>query len=332
MKNEKPDGKEQRESNATEQVVHNDGDKQVVLMPRSILEVPISTIMRGNRVRVDEGDIEGLSESILKVGLLQPPIVTQYIEGVYKYRLVGGDRRIKAVEHLGRTTIVVVITDPMDALTLMIAEGAEDTCRKPLTPSEQVALADKLEPAEREAAKKREQAGRGRRAKGEKFTPIPKAKAMDRVAAAVGLSRPTLMKAREIVHAARKDSSLKPLVQLMDETRKVDGVFRKYIAKTSPAGSGTRKEQKGTDNSDKTETSDNTAAESSDKKTTETPKKNERPPEWPMMKRLYNLWITAGTDEVRNFVDDHLSVFLRDLEARVYALIEKRKANGGNKN
>jgi hypothetical protein len=140
------------------------------------------------------------------------------------------------------------------------------------------------------------------------------------------------MKAREIVHAARKDSSLKPLVQLMDETRKVDGVFRKYIAKTSPAGSGTRKEQKGTDNSDKTETSDNTAAESSDKKTTETPKKNERPPEWPMMKRLYNLWITAGTDEVRNFVDDHLSVFLRDLEARVYALIEKRKANGGNKN
>src|ERR1051325_8307127 len=170
MKNEKPDAKEQRESNATEQVVHNDGDKQVVLMPRSILEVPISTIMRGNRVRVDEGDIEGLSESILKVGLLQPPIVTQYIEGVYKYRLVGGDRRIKAVEHLGRTTIVVVITDPMDALTLMIAEGAEDPCRKPLTPSEQVALADKLEPAEREAAKKREQEGRGRRAKGEKFT------------------------------------------------------------------------------------------------------------------------------------------------------------------
>jgi len=56
-----------------------------------------------------------------------------------------------------------------------------------------------LEPMEREAARGRRATGNDERVD---FTPSETGKAMDRVANAVGLSRPTLTKAQEVIEAA----------------------------------------------------------------------------------------------------------------------------------
>ena len=71
--------------------------------------------------------------------------------------------------------------------------------RKPFTPGEAVDI-------ERERAREREQNLAGRPKKGENFTPISDGtKSLDRVAAAVGLSRPTLMRAMKVVEAAEEE-------------------------------------------------------------------------------------------------------------------------------
>jgi hypothetical protein len=72
-----------------------------------------------------------------------------------------------------------------DGAQMLCAEQDENVVRRDFTPSEAVAIARQLEPMEREAARERMIAGKP----SEKFT---EGQSMDRVAAAVGLSRPML--------------------------------------------------------------------------------------------------------------------------------------------
>jgi ParB family transcriptional regulator, chromosome partitioning protein len=65
--------------------------------------LPIDTIVIGERIRKDMGDIAGLAESIEDIGLLQPIIVTP--DGL----LLCGERRLRACKLLGWTEIPVVI-------------------------------------------------------------------------------------------------------------------------------------------------------------------------------------------------------------------------------
>ena len=65
----------------------------------------ISEIIIGVRHRHDMGDIAALAESIRKIGLLNPPVVTR--DG----NLVAGARRIAACLLLGRTHIPVSILE-----------------------------------------------------------------------------------------------------------------------------------------------------------------------------------------------------------------------------
>jgi len=189
--------------------------------------VKISEIKIGQRSRADLGDISSLAASIESVGLLHPIVVTK--DGT----LIAGARRIAAFTALGKKEIPVVVVNSISgALKLLIAERDENTERKDFSPSEAVAMAERLEPFEREAASKRKEDGRGRGAAvrdgndlGENST--PRSKALDRVASAVGMSRPTLMKAKAVVEAAKQNpKKYGAIAKEMDATGNVHGAFK----------------------------------------------------------------------------------------------------------
>src|SRR6266498_3006077 len=111
--------------------------------------------------------------SINSVGLLHPVVLDR------QGNLIAGYRRIKAYEFLGETEIPHTVATSLDgAVSLLWAERDENVCRKALTPSEALALAERLEPLERQAAKERRHkggqsggrtAGRGRQKASAKF-------------------------------------------------------------------------------------------------------------------------------------------------------------------
>src|SRR5262249_5729361 len=111
----------------------------------------LDKITIGPRVRKDMGDIDALAASIREVGLLQPVAVRA--DG----RLVGGERRLRAVELLGWQEIPVHVCQNLeDEEWCLKAEREENVCRKDFLPSEAVALGMALEEVERAAAKERQ--------------------------------------------------------------------------------------------------------------------------------------------------------------------------------
>jgi N6-adenosine-specific RNA methylase IME4 len=190
-------------------------------------QLAIESIVIGDRVRRNIGDIASLASSIAEVGLLHPIVVDS------RNRLVAGERRFRAIKSLGWTTVPVTTANRVvDAISAIHAERDENTCRKSLTPSECVALARRLEPMEREAAKERQReggrsAGRHRSKKASENFSEPMSESRHKVAAAVGMSAPTLKRAAEIVQAAEENPEFAPLVAEMDRTGRVSGVHRK---------------------------------------------------------------------------------------------------------
>lgn len=168
----------------------------------------IADIQIGERHRKDMGDLEGLARSIDEIGLLHPVVVRP--DGM----LVAGERRIKACLLLGWQDIPVTVID-LDAIVR--GECDENQRRKDWTPTEAVAIAKALEPMEREAAKERYEATRP--GVDVKFTPTERGAAMDKVADAVGMSRPTLTKAQEVIEAAEENPEVYgDLPDKMDQT------------------------------------------------------------------------------------------------------------------
>jgi site-specific DNA-methyltransferase (adenine-specific) len=173
-------------------------------------------------MRRDLGNVRGLADSIARVGLLHAVVVTP--DG----RLVSGARRLAAVRLLGWDTVPVrTVGNLTDALPLLIAERDENVERKAFTPEEAVDMAAALEPLEREAAKARQAAagpttGPGKKSGSGNFPEAVRGEARDKVARAVGLSAPTLRKAREVVEAARADDRFLPALQRMNATGNVD--------------------------------------------------------------------------------------------------------------
>lgn len=194
-------------------------------MPDYRLTLPLSDIKIGSRFRKDMGDVASLAESISAVGLLHPIVVT---EGK---RLVAGLRRIAAAKVLGWDGIAATVVKSLDEAAKKIrAERDENTCRKEFTPEEAVNAAEAIEPLERKAAEARQAegqkaGGRGRKKLGAESAPS-KGKARDKIAAAVGVGRDKLAKERAVVAAARADPKLRPLVDEMNRTGKVDRAHR----------------------------------------------------------------------------------------------------------
>jgi ParB-like chromosome segregation protein Spo0J len=160
-----------------------------------------------DRARRDMGDLRDLQLSIQEIGLLHPVVVTHDNETGFAYRLIAGQRRLAACQKLGLDEVPITVVSDLTEYTKLIAERDENTCRKPLTPSEMVGLAREIERLEKPKALERKAAG-GRGGL-EDVGPGPhleNGRAGDIVATAVGTSRRTLERAREVVEAAEDDS------------------------------------------------------------------------------------------------------------------------------
>jgi hypothetical protein len=190
-------------------------------------ELPIVDIVVGDRHRQEFGDIDSLAESIRDLGLLHPIVVTR------EKRLVAGARRLAAVKKLGRVVVPVRVVGGLDdALLALRAERDENVCRKDFTPSEAVAIGAALEGLERAEAKERQSAGGRAGGKGSGKLPEPsKGQTRDKVAEAVGMSGRTYEKAKEVVQAAEADPELRPVVEEMDRTCKIEPALRQVRVK-----------------------------------------------------------------------------------------------------
>jgi ParB family chromosome partitioning protein len=96
-------------------------------------ELPVATV-RPNpfqpRSRIDEGALAELTASIETSGLLQPVVVRPRGSG---YELIAGERRWRAVQRLGWTTIPAVVKDADDQ-TLLTLALIENLQRNDLSP------------------------------------------------------------------------------------------------------------------------------------------------------------------------------------------------------
>lgn len=92
------------------------------------LEIAVEEVIVGPRHRpLDEAKVEALMESIERVGLLQPIVVTP------DHRLVAGHHRLEAVRRLDRLDIECRLYDFHDALLLELGEIDENLIRAELT-------------------------------------------------------------------------------------------------------------------------------------------------------------------------------------------------------
>lgn len=204
---------------------------------REYQDVSLDRIVISDRCRADIGDLESLMTSIQEIGLLHPVVLTS------DYRLVAGERRYRAFQRLGRSSIAAHVCPALDeALKLAEAERDENTCREPLSPSEALAQSRKLEKLyEEEAAQRRQEgnraggkaAGRGRpKDRSRETFPQPKegSRTKARSASGTGYSYKTLAKVEEIERAAEKDpETFGPLAEsLKKKGCRPDGVHKQY--------------------------------------------------------------------------------------------------------
>lgn len=99
-------------------------------------ELPIESIILGERFREDYGDLTDLKNSIEEKGLIQP-ISVAYDDTLKRYRLIAGGRRYTAVSELGHKTIPCVLREIDGEIDLRECELYENIKRKDLTWQEQ---------------------------------------------------------------------------------------------------------------------------------------------------------------------------------------------------
>lgn len=101
-----------------------------VIFPNGATLVPLKSINTEGRGRKDFGDLQELAESIQEYGLIHPPTVTHQ-EG--KVILVGGERRLRALELLGVDPIPVLFREEMSDAMVRELELFENIHRKEMT-------------------------------------------------------------------------------------------------------------------------------------------------------------------------------------------------------
>lgn len=163
--------------------------------------VPVRSVLVADRYRKDLGDVSELAASIVEIGLLNPITVAEYYGG---YRLVAGERRLRAFEALELTEIPArVARNIVEARDLLVAERDENTQRKPMLPSEATALGMAIEEMEKPAARERQgtRTDIGHSAQeGGKFQ-----ESREIAAEAVGLSRGTYARIKEALVTAEDE-------------------------------------------------------------------------------------------------------------------------------
>lgn len=99
------------------------------------LKIAIDQIDVGDRRREDFGDLAGLAAGIKKVGQLAPILVDQNGDSG-RYRLIYGERRLRAMKMLGRTEIRAQLCKHLSDDELRAIELEENDNRKALTEGE----------------------------------------------------------------------------------------------------------------------------------------------------------------------------------------------------
>jgi len=93
--------------------------------------IPIKDIKISSRIRQDLGELDTLAQSIQKMGLIHPVIISE------RYELLSGHRRLEACKSLGMETIEAkIVTIGDDDLTKIDWEYHENIGRKDLDVSE----------------------------------------------------------------------------------------------------------------------------------------------------------------------------------------------------
>lgn len=177
-------------------------------------------------VREELGDIDKLAASMKAIGLLHPVVINS------KNQLICGTRRLAAAEKLGWKRIDVRRVSSLDqAVSALVAERDENTCRENLTPLEQVELGRKLEELEWPDARKRQATSTGGR--NPKLKPasgnLPEAangETREKVGEAVGMSGVTYQRAKAVVEAAEENPE--KFGHLKEELKKPRSVNRAY--------------------------------------------------------------------------------------------------------
>lgn len=99
--------------------------------PAGVLEIPVSDIMpnpRQPRTRIDSGALGELAASITEHGLIQPLIVTRARPtDRAPYQLIAGERRWRAAQLAGLTTVPVLVKEasPQQSLELALVENIQ---------------------------------------------------------------------------------------------------------------------------------------------------------------------------------------------------------------
>lgn len=116
--------------------------------------IDINKIVVGDRIRKDFGDIEGLADSIKKLGLLNPLTINR------EYKLLAGERRLRACKSLGMTHVEVNMVDTEDEEQDLEVEMSENNKRLNFTGSELAEGIRRQMAIEQEKARQRMLAGK----------------------------------------------------------------------------------------------------------------------------------------------------------------------------
>jgi len=214
------------------------------------MRIATSIVNVGTRHRKDPDiGIQDLCRSMKRLGQLQPIVVVEDQFAPGKFTLIAGARRLRACELLCQDVDAVVAERLGDALKLLEAERDENTCRIDFTPEEAVEMGRSLEKLEGPKAKERMKAGGGDKKSAGKIgsskldDPIPGIGRTDeKVAASVGMGKDTYRKAKAVVAGAEADPALRPLVDQMNATGKVDPAYTAFHAGKSSPGKPPKKE------------------------------------------------------------------------------------------
>jgi ParB family chromosome partitioning protein len=101
---------------------------------RQPLDVPLDRIRRNPyqpRTNVEAGQLDDLARSVATHGVLQPVLVTRTSDG---YQLIAGERRVRAAELAGLTSVPAIVrtADESEQLALALVENIQRADLNPL--------------------------------------------------------------------------------------------------------------------------------------------------------------------------------------------------------
>ncbi|MHB8324938.1 MAG: ParB/RepB/Spo0J family partition protein [Candidatus Dormibacteria bacterium] len=115
-----------------------------VLSGPSVREIPVAAISPNPlqpRSQFDDGSLQELARSILEYGILQPLVVEPAQDG---YRLVAGERRLRAAQLAGLTTVPAVIRPVGPDRARLEMALVENLQRKDLSPLDEARAFNRL--------------------------------------------------------------------------------------------------------------------------------------------------------------------------------------------